>query len=313
MQETAVKNDIDNLVNEAVKNSTINPVQDPKKKLIGFNKYTALKKFDLSDLSDENIDRFYQEFKMPIGTAIKQVAAYEEKYLNATIVKTRDYLQKIKNPPKTEPKQWTKQEMWNRFKDVFYENEGRKFIQTPEALENIATLFYYFLGDEENFLKCKNLNSSSKPSLQKGLLVIGDYGCGKSSVFWAFEKIFKNTIGMNFKGFTANQVVSDFERCTNIADKDLFYDMMFKGTRYFDDVKTERIANNYGKADILKDVLETRNRNRVRTYITCNYAKGKIGDIPAALLEFNRYGERVYDRLFQDFNFIIFKGESFRK
>lgn len=314
MQETAVKNDIDDLVNEVVKKATIDAVKDSEKTMIGFNKYTALKKFDLSDLSEENINRFHQEFKMPIGTAIKQVAAYEEKHINSTIAKTKDYLKNINNTPVNKPKPLTKQELWNRFTNSFFKNEGRKFVQTSSTLENLETLFWYFLGDENNFLKCKNLNSSSLPSLQKGLLVIGDFGCGKSSIFWALEKSLKNVKGANFKGYTANQIVSDFERCTNMADKDLFYETMFNGTRYFDDVKTERIANNYGKADLLKDILETRNRNRVQTYITCNFASGKVGDVPAALLEFKtRYGERVYDRLFQDFNIIEFKGDSFRK
>ena len=314
MKETALEVDFDNLVSEVVKSSTIEPIKDLEKTVIGFNKYHALKKFNLSDLSDENIDCFHQEFNMPIGTAIKQVAAYEEKYINSTIAKTRDYLKNIYNPPVHKPKQLAKKELWNRFSKAFFENEGCKFVQTPATLENVKTLFYYFLSDEENFLKCKNINLSSQPSLQKGLLVIGDFGCGKSSVFWALEKALKNVKGANFRGFTANQIVSDFERCTNIADKDFFYDMMFKGTRYFDDVKTERVANNYGKADLLKDILETRNRNRARTYITCNYAKGKVGDISSALLEFKtRYGERVYDRLFQDFNIIEFKGDSFRK
>ncbi len=313
MQETALKYDTNNLLNKTV--ISVSSQQNPKQtKLIGHNKYNALKNFDLTDLSNENIDRFYNEFKMPIGTAIKQVAAYEEKYIKPIANKTKAYLQKIANPQVQQPNILTKQELWKRFAFSFFKNEGREFIQTPETLENIKILFYYFLGDEKNFLKCKNIHPSSNPSLKKGLLVIGDFGCGKSSMFWAFEKALKNVKGANFKGYTANQIVSDFERCTNMADKDLFYETMFKGTRYFDDVKTERIANNYGKADLLKDILETRNRNRVQTYITCNFASGKVGDVPAALLEFKtRYGERVYDRLFQDFNIIEFKGDSFRK
>jgi DNA replication protein DnaC len=118
---------------------------------------------------------------------------------------------------------------------------------------------------------------------------------------------------IRFKGYSANDVVNKFEACQNPLDKEEFYKTMNYGTRYFDDVKTERTANNYGKAELMKDILEARYINKVRTYITCNYKDGADEDVEIALLEFQeKYGNRVYDRLFEMFNIIVFTGDSFR-
>ena len=144
-------------------------------------------------------------------------------------------------------------------------------------------------------------------------MVIGTYGNGKTSIFKAFETALRST-NIRFKGFTANEVVNKFEACKNPLDKEEFYKIMNYGTRYFDDVKTERTANNYGKAELMKDILEARYINKARTYITCNFKEGADGDVELALLEFrDKYGNRVYDRLFEMFNIVVFKGESFRK
>jgi len=48
--------------------------------------------------------------------------------------------------------------------------------------------------------------------------------------------------------------------------------------------------------------------NKVRTYITCNFKEGAYGDVELALLEFrDKYGNRVYDRLFELFNIVMFE------
>jgi len=96
------------------------------------------------------------------------------------------------------------------------------------------------------------------------------------------------------------------------------------GDRYFDDIKTERHASNYGKVNLFKDILENRYNNRVqivkgvtkinKTFGTCNYKEGYEGNTEVALEEFGEmYGGRIYDRLFEMFNIIEFKGKSFRK
>lgn len=199
------------------------------------------------------------------------------------------------------------------FNKAFYKNECHHFIANDIVLENIKPLFHYFLGDQKKFLKCKSISHLSEPRLDKGLLIIGTYGNGKTSVFKAFESALICT-NIRFKGFTTNEIVNLFEACERPSDKEEFYKTMNYGTRYFDDVKTERTANNYGKAELMKDILEARYINKSRTYITCNFKEGADGNVELALLEFrDKYGTWVYDRLFKMFNIIVFKGESFRK
>jgi DNA replication protein DnaC len=55
---------------------------------------------------------------------------------------------------------------------------------------------------------------------------------------------------------------------------------------YFDDVKTDRIANNYGNVTIFKDVIEKRYSSNNLTFITCNYKFVADGDINQVLEEF---------------------------
>ncbi len=282
-------------------------------RIIGKHKYTALKSWNLNQLPDDfDYDLFQKQFGIPVATGIKLMEAYEEKYIIPQAKLNHTYFQNLKNKPVISPEKLTKNILWKSFTFSFFKNEGKPFKSTQDTLENIIPLFYYFLGDLENFKKCKNVNHISKPGLNKGVLIIGTYGNGKTSVFKAMESALRST-NIRFKGYTANEVVNKFEACQNPLDKEEFYKTMNYGTRYFDDVKTERTANNYGRAELMKDILEARYINKVRTYITCNYKDGADGDVEIALLEFQgKYGNRVYDRLFEMFNIIVFTGDSFR-
>jgi DNA replication protein DnaC len=60
--------------------------------------------------------------------------------------------------------------------------------------------------------------------------------------------------------------------------------------------------------------LETREKNLVKTYLTANFKEGFPDNVSAAIDEFeDKYGSRVYDRIFKMFNIVIFNGKSFRK
>ncbi|OIQ22174.1 MAG: hypothetical protein BM557_02020 [Flavobacterium sp. MedPE-SWcel] len=117
----------------------------------------------------------------------------------------------------------------------------------------------------------------------------------------------KNIQLINFKGIQRKEI--DFET------------LMWKGSRYFDDLKTERIASNYGKVNIFKELLEERynrvdpkTKKRLKTFVTCNFKEGFEDNLEKAVDEFGeKYGSRVWDRMFEMFNIIEFKGKSFRR
>jgi len=212
-------------------------------------------------------------------------------------------------------KNWDcKKSFWKFFKKNFAELNGKALVVTNEFLENAKPLFYYFLGFDD-FFKCSRLcEDISEPKFEKGLLIIGGCGVGKTVIMRTFEKCYKYDHKNRFKMFTANEIVNMYEKCTTQYDKDAFFKRMKSGTICIDDLFTERVANNFGKVDVLKEILEERYALGKKTYITCNYADGFDGDVEATLQVFaRRYGNRVYDRFFEMFNIIEFKGKSQRR
>ena len=280
--------------------------------IIGRRKYEQLKSFPYDNYTEDELDYFQKTFNITLGSAIKKIEAYELVTFRKTSDKEIEYWDSLENKPDKELPYIDKKWLYNRFKKCFNKNEGIEFKENDFTLENIKPLIYYFIGDYDNFIKCKNVSSLSKPSLSKGLLIIGGYGNGKTTVMKAIEKAMRITT-FRFKSYSANDVVKMYEACNNAIDKDEFNKIMNHGILMFDDLLTEREASNYGKANIFKDIIEERNFRKKRTYITCNYKDGTDQDLKKGLEQFgDKYGSRVYDRLYSDFNIIEFKGESFR-
>ena len=271
----------------------------------GFNRYNFLKSLNQDDLSELEIN---------------QMKDFEEIHFQSEEQKENQkiYWQKVRESVVEVEKTFTKKELWNTFLKTFKELHGKEFIYDDEILENIKPIMYYFLKDE-NFFFCKNLSGLSEPSFDKGILLIGNFGNGKTAVMATFEKIFKGIKSKTFKGYSTNEVVNLFEKINPTSNEQVitrpeFDKMMNTGNRYFDDVKTERHASNFGKMNLMKDILEVREKNNLLTHITCNFKDGFENDIEAGLDEFEeKYGSRLYDRIFKMFNIIEFKGKSFRR
>lgn len=270
---------------------------------IGFNRYQFLKGLAFEDLTEEEIGQVktYEEIHEPTEEQIENRKKFVRRILTPESEKENEF--KI-----------TAMQLFKLFKEKFVEVTSRPFIKIEGiTIKNLEPIIYYFSKDQR-FFECENLSKLSEPSFDKGLLVIGNFGNGKTSTIITFEKIFQNIKGISFKGYTANEVVGMFEKCGDDISKKEFERKVNFGTRYFDDVKTERIASNFGKVNLFKDILESRYNNKVKTFVTCNFKDGFEGDIEAALEEFGeKYGGRVHDRLFEMFNIIEFKGKSFRK
>lgn len=228
---------------------------------------------------------------------------------------------------------------YERFLEAFEFFNGKTFDEKANKGEGRAlarTLCGYLIG-KKACLKSPLINSKvSVPSLDKGIMMIGGKGNGKTSIvktlndmlFYARNNPFtvKDIEGTNqmlsrykiaFGFHTANDVVDEYEVCLTEEEKKKFkkkYDFHFK---YFDDVMSEKIASNYGKNDIFKYIFEKRYSNRARTMISMNYQDendGKEKNLSKTLTAFsNRYGDRVFDRFFEMYNVIELKGESLRK
>jgi DNA replication protein DnaC len=192
-----------------------------------------------------------------------------------------------------------------------------------ELMEEFKPILAYF-SKRQSFFNYPNLHGDiSQPSFEKGLLVIGGYGNGKTTFFHALQQALLPYDGHRFKFLTANECVQMREE---VKDSDSKIGDLVKLTQhgrvYFDDLLTERDAFTPGRVNFLKEVLEGRYTNLKRgdlkvtpvTFASMNFPEGKNGDIDAALEAFGeRYGARLYDRIFEMFNIITITGKSLRK
>ena len=283
---------------------------DEPKTGIGFTKYQILKSLPFVSLTDSEKEQI-SEFEQKHAPSLEQREA------------SKKYVRNMLSEKAEQSFKTTALLLGNVFKTNFVLVHGKEFKKNEFTTNNILPLVYYFSKDLR-FFECENLSKLSTPSFDKGLLIVGHFGNGKTATMRVFERIFQNIKGMSFKGYTANEVVGMFEKCNDDASKKEFERKMNFGSRYFDDIKTERIASNYGKVNIFKDIFETRYNNRIqtvkdkiiinKTFATCNYKDGYEGNLEVAVDEFlEKYGGRVYDRLFEMYNIIEFKGKSFRK
>ena len=223
----------------------------------------------------------------------------------------KEYIKKLRKEPSEENFVVKYEVLLDKFLKRFEELEEVPFDM--EYINNIKPVLYYFAKDERMF-SCSNVSVLSEPSFKKGLLIVGNYGNGKTSTMKTLRSLFEHT-PKSFKIFTTNRIVTRFEETDSTKERFDFMSKTKTGRSYFDDVKTEKDASNYGKHNLMKDILEERYNSKLLTYITCNYVENDASEnLVDALHEFNtRYGARVYDRIFAMFNIIEFKGKSKRK
>lgn len=242
--------------------------------------------------------------------------------------KSKEAILKAKNYKEKEPILVDYKELSYIFLKAYKFNEGVDFISNESSRINIKTLLLYFSNDNTFFkspiinknITIGNTTKTSNPSFEKGVLIVGGYGVSKSSSIKAIKRVFNfitrktnRSCINNFKYYTVNKVVEMYETSKDEIELGIFWKDMTSGTIVFDDLKTEPISNRYGKKDIMKDVLEKRNDLKLKTHLIINYNPQFNNDLVEAIKEIGvRYGGRVFDRLFMDFNILEFKGKSFR-
>lgn len=233
------------------------------------------------------------------------------------------------------------QSLYEIFKVNFAIVNGKEFDETANGGESrslAVTLCAYFLK-MNMFLKSPILNREKNiPSLEKGLMIIGSYGIGKSAVIETFHRIFKyaqnNPIVVKdiegtdqflgrykiYFGFnTTNEVIKEFKGLAKngrTSDDEYYWDLFWKkhnhGFRYYDDLMTERTLKDFGETvELFKDILEERYANKAKTMASMNYSGNSLDTTLDAISE--KYGERIYDRFFEMFNIIELKGTTLRK
>ncbi len=218
-------------------------------------------------------------------------------------------------------KEWSKWSVkTNAIKGTLCEPDIFKKVFFRAAQEHYAKYDFDFEVDSsnKNFLGhfCRYWNRDKafevmeNISLQKGIMVFGSYGTGKTSSFRIIQNLSKHyqVRELWFPAISTQEVVSKFNVERNKEDVIQYYS---KGVFLFDDLGAEMAGNNiyqYGKEEVFVRILLNRYRNfedqGTKTHITTNLDLGQIE---------NRYGRQMVDRFIQMFNLLKLDGPSRRK
>lgn len=141
--------------------------------------------------------------------------------------------------------------------------------------------------------------------MRKGLLVFGNCGSGKSSIFDIVQNISLkyNLKHLWYKNVSVHDIITDY----NINGEEIVK-RLTTGNIHFDDLGTEKLANSWGvREKLIGRILEIRYNNfkkyGIKTFVTTNLSIEEIEKY---------YGVRVADRLYELFNFIELTGNSRR-
>ena len=162
----------------------------------------------------------------------------------------------------------------------------------------------YFARDKR-FFDSPCLFNKDNASFDKGLLIAGNPGAGKTFVFRVLYKLgdLLDLTDNRFQMVYSQQVIDNFN---TDGHKDI--KVLNKGRKYFDDIGAESVGSHFGKEEIFRTILESRHRLFVetgtKTFFSTNLDLKKIEE---------RYGKRVESRLHEMFNLIHAKGDDFRK
>jgi len=184
---------------------------------------------------------------------------------------------------------------------------GEEFTMDSKEYEVFYwTVLSYFTRNRKFFDSPIVKNVDEKKSFNKGLLICGGHGIGKSFLFDTLHLYFNEDLqqfGNNFANDRVQDVVEeyDLEGAKGIT-------RFFKGQRYFDDVGSEENGSHYKTSNVFRMLLERRSSllqiHGLKTFLTTNLGHKE-------LLE--RYGNRVESRLFEMFNIIVCEGKDRRK
>ena len=179
----------------------------------------------------------------------------------------------------------------------------------PDYSHFYGTIMRYFTRQPDFFKSEYILNDKTPgvgaPSFNKGLLVLGDHGVGKTFMFNVLNQLnpFIRKFNNSFSFMSALEVVELYN-----LDGSKGIQQLFRGQRYFDDVGTEDAGQHFGRIEVFKVLLERRydlyNQTGQKTFITSNLSRDQFAKI---------YGSRIESRLYEMFNIMYAGGIDRRK
>lgn len=173
---------------------------------------------------------------------------------------------------------------WNQ---IFESITGKKFVIDQHNKSVIEQMYYYL-----------TMNKKYKGDLNKGILMIGNYGTGKTIIMM----IIKYLIEIN----TDRRLT--FINCSNMYEetKDRGITYFYKRPIILDEIGREtQVIKDYGtERRPMIELLSQRYNNRAWTFGTSNMNQSEIAEF---------YGGYIFDRFIEMFNIIKLDGNSRRK
>lgn len=209
--------------------------------------------------------------------------------------------------------QWTVKQT-----ESFMEYRATRIFDTPFLLDNsnlfvYKMLCYYFSNDSE-FVTMANSLDIKNSSLDKGILLVGSIGVGKTVLMKLFSRNQRQVFAMKTAKSIADMFQTEGEASLQqllvcpplpVNDSSNFYHS--KMGLCIDDIGTEELKNHYGnRKNVVGDLIELR------------YANGNVGPLlhlttnltGEQLKDF--YGDRVASRLRETMNIMEIKGKDRR-
>lgn len=243
-----------------------------------------------------NTENLYNEVELNEQEIAEALAAAKQKKQGE--INRRAYLKKL-NEPKVYPV-YTPEQVFEQWKVYMSQQLGENFIVDKYNETIIKNLCCYFTADQR-----------SPYDLQKGIMLIGPIGCGKTTTMQFFRHNQSNSFIIN----SARQIASDYQKhgadaiyrlnkLVLTSDETKTFGQKEIGI-CFDDLGTEVDKKFFGnESNVLAEILLNRYDQpalKAKTHITTNLVSEEIGE---------RYGDRVRSRCREMFTQIFFDIES---
>lgn len=183
-------------------------------------------------------------------------------------------------------------ELKNEFQKVYKQQNGQEYIGEDSLV--LDSILQYFSKDIAFII------GGRRRSFDKGLLLKGGYGVGKTSIMRTIRTIYPDLFGLK----STIEIVNMYDQEGGSVIKRF----SAKSDFCFDDLGSEKDGKYFGgQSNVMKEILEVRYFNYKKgkkTHVTTNLSQDQISE---------RYGERIESRLYEMFNVIVFNGDDFRK